>query len=313
MALTDKNKVQESTFKGRIKDDILLGPEYPVHRDSVNVAETILKTLKSKPDCIGQNLDAIIVLLGIMYINGKCNTWDHELSLTTARYFLSLTSPKLIFTIPLSAVSLTKAAKELKMDVKIVVLGKLDGYESVDDILKGHDSREVAEFKCTPISNPDEVGLIVLSSGTTGMPKATEISHTSIHNRMLPVKVAEMKGHVCMFTPALRWLYGVRLAFKTILACSTRIVVPDCDRIIAPDGVTDDNECDMYCKFIEKYQVTWFCTDPFILVQMIKTDILEKFRLSSLKVIITSGSIFQNQYQETLRKKLPQIGRAHYY
>ncbi|XP_011697171.1 PREDICTED: 4-coumarate--CoA ligase 1-like, partial [Wasmannia auropunctata] len=152
-----------------------------------------------------------------------------------------------------------------------------------------------------------EVGLIVLSSGTTGMPKATEISHTSIHNRMLPVKVAQMKGHVCMFTPTLRWHYGVTLAFKTILACSTRIVAPDCDGIVAPDGVTDDNECDMYCKFIEKYRVTWFGIDPFILVQMIKTDILEKFRLSSLKVIITSGSIFQNQHQETLRKKLPHV------
>lgn len=155
-------------------------------------------------------------------------------------------SPKLIFTIPISAASLTEAAKELKMDVKIVVLGKLDGYESIDDILRDHDSREIVEFKCTPISNPHEVGLIVLSSGTTGMPKATELSHTSIHNRILP-KVADMKGHVCLFTPTIRWQYGVTLAFKAILACSTRIV--------APDSVEEDNASDMFCQFIEKYRV----------------------------------------------------------
>lgn len=134
------------------------------------------------------------------------------------------------------------------MNVKIVVIGKLDGYESLDDILKGHDSDEIAEFKCTPISNPDEVGLIVLSSGTTGMPKATEISHSSMHNRLLPPKVAEMKGHVCMFTPTVRWQYGVMLAFKAILACATRIVVPD--------SVADDEASDTYCKFIEKYRVS---------------------------------------------------------
>lgn len=156
-------------------------------------------------------------------------------------------SPTIIFTIPLSAPSLTEAAKELKMDVKIVVFGKLDGYESIDDILRGHDSLEVAEFKCTPISNPDEVCLIVPSSGTTGMPKATEISHSSMHNRLFSFE--EIKNHICMFTPTLRWQYGVLLAFKIILAICT-------PRIVVPDSVTDDEASDTFCKFIEKYRVS---------------------------------------------------------
>lgn len=165
----------------------------------------------------------------------------------TARYFLSLTSPTIIFTIPSSAASLTEAAKELKMNVKIVVLGKLDGYESIDDILRDHDSREVTEFQCSPISNPNEVGIIVLSSGTTGMPKATNISHFSLYNRAIP-EAEDLKGHVCMFTPTIRWHYGVMLAIKTILAYSTRIV--------APDQVTDDEYAsNIYIEFIEKYRV----------------------------------------------------------
>jgi len=134
------------------------------------------------------------------------------------------------------------------MDVKIVVLDKLDGYESIDDILMGHDNREIAEFECTPISHPDEVGLIVLSSGTTGMPKATEISHSSMHNRLLPAKVAEMKNQVCIITPTIRWQYGVMLAFRSILAYATRIIVPD--------SVMDDDASNTLCEFIEKYQVS---------------------------------------------------------
>ncbi|XP_018358074.1 PREDICTED: luciferin 4-monooxygenase-like [Trachymyrmex cornetzi] len=337
---TDKNEVEESKFKVRIKDNILLGPEYPIHRESVNIAEMILQTLKSKPDCIGQidavtdkqttyaemsersikcalwlkkqgvksgdiisvctdnNLDAIIILLGIMYLNGKCNTWDNEISLMTARNFLSMMSPTIIFTIPLSAANLTKAAKELKMNVKIVVFGKLDGYESIDDILKGHDNREIFEFKCTPISNPDEVGIIVPTSGTTGIPKCTEISHSSLHNCLFSTNIAETKGHVCVFTPTIRWHYGIILAFKIISTYSTRIVVSDC--------VTDDNTNNIY-KFIEKYRITWFASDPFILIQMVKTNILEKYRLTTLKVIVTAGSIFLRQYQETLTKKLPNV------
>ena len=136
------------------------------------------------------------------------------------------------------------------MDVKIVVLGKIDGYESLDNILRGHDNREIAEFNCTPISNPDEVCLIIHSSGTTGMPKATEISHFSMHNRLFVARFTKMNGHICLFTPTLRWHYGVLLAFKAILAYSTRVVVPDYD--------TDDVEdaCSKYCSFIEKYRVS---------------------------------------------------------
>jgi len=47
-------KIQESKFKSKIKDNILMGPEFPIHRESVNLAETIQKTLKSKHDHIGQ-------------------------------------------------------------------------------------------------------------------------------------------------------------------------------------------------------------------------------------------------------------------
>lgn len=130
------------------------------------------------------------------------------------------------------------------MDVKIVIIDKLDGYESFEDILKGHDTREVAEFKCTAITNPKEVCLIVPSSGTTGMPKGTEISHYSINTCLHPANVDNMRDNICLFTPTLRWHYGVLIAYKIIMACSTRIVVPDYDDAVA------------ICEFIEKYRVS---------------------------------------------------------
>lgn len=57
--------------------------------------------------------------------------------------------------------------------------------------------------------------------------------------------------------------------------------------------------------FVDNFQVTWFATDPFVLIQLIKTDALKKYRLSTLKIIASSGSIFPKEHQEILRKKLP--------
>lgn len=139
------------------------------------------------------------------------------------------------------------------MNVKIVVFGQLDGYESFEDILKNHDSREITEFKCEPLNNPDEVALIVLSSGTTGMPKATEISHSSIiQNCMLPEKLKEIEqGHVCLFSSTIRWQHGVTQILQAILAYSTRIVLPD----IAADETEGAND-DAFCDIIQTYGVS---------------------------------------------------------
>ncbi|KAL6256352.1 hypothetical protein P5V15_012469 [Pogonomyrmex californicus] len=336
---TDKNEetnvhYEDIIRKFRIEDNILIGQELPISRESINVSEILLEALKSKPNCIGQvdalrgkkqtyaeisersikcalwlkkhnvkpgdiiglctdnDIDAILILLGVMYIGAIVNTWDHELSPITAKYFLSVTSPKIVFTIPSSAISLTKAAYELKMSIKIVVLQEQDEFTSFDDILINHDSRDIAEFKCTPISKPEEVALIVLSSGTTGMPKATEISHYSLRACLPPEKITEMKNHVCTWTPTLRWHYGVQLAFEAIMACSTRIIVPDWNNDVA------------YCEFIEKYKVTWFSADPCMLIRFIKTNLLEKYRLSTLREIAVSGSHFGKEHHEALAKKL---------
>lgn len=135
------------------------------------------------------------------------------------------------------------------MNIKIVVLHKLNGYESVEDILRGHDTCEIAEFKCAKISSPNDVALISFSSGTTGMPKGAEISHSSLYNCLLPEKVTELEGHICLWSSTMRWHYGVQLAFHAILAYSTKI--------LSPCSIIFDNDDDTMCKFIEKYRVSF--------------------------------------------------------
>ncbi|XP_011706948.1 PREDICTED: 4-coumarate--CoA ligase 1-like, partial [Wasmannia auropunctata] len=222
--------------------------------------------------------------------------WDYELSLMTARYFLSLTSPKIIFTIPKSAATLKEAAKELKLDVKIVVLGKLDGYESMDDIMKDNDSHQIAEFKCTPIGNSNEASFIVFSSGTMGMPKATEIRYSSLHSCLYPQIIAKLKNNVFYIHSTLRWYYGIGMAVQAIVSYSTTILGPE---------TLIDIDAEYICKIVEKYQVTLIATVPNTLINFIKMNLLKKYHLSTLRIIFICGSIFPKQYQEEFAKKLP--------
>ncbi|XP_011705357.1 PREDICTED: luciferin 4-monooxygenase-like [Wasmannia auropunctata] len=166
----------------------------------------------------------------------------------------------------------------------------------MDDIIKDNDSRDIEEFECTPIDNPDEISIIVPSSGTSGMPKAIEIRHSSINNYLNPQQIAKMKNNICYFTSTLRWMYGILLALQAILSYSTTILVPE---------TVADIDVEYICKIIEKYQITLIATVPNILINLIKMDLLEKYRLPTLRIVLSAGSIFPKQYQEALAKKLP--------
>jgi len=87
--------------------------------------------------------------------------------------------------------------------MKIVVLDKMNGYNSLDDILKSHDTREIAEFKCITISKLNDIAIIVLSSDATSM-KAIEMSHSSFYNCLALEKIAEIEGHIYIWASILR-------------------------------------------------------------------------------------------------------------
>ncbi|EFN85795.1 Luciferin 4-monooxygenase [Harpegnathos saltator] len=245
--------------------------------------------------CTDNNLNALLILLGTLYVGAISNTWDHKLSPMMARYFLSLTSPKIVFTISSSAASLTQAAKELGMNLKVITLDKLDGYESLEeDVMRDHDTRDIDEFKCFT-TQPDDIAIIVPSSGTTGLPKGTEVSHYSLYYSMQPDKYCDLIDHTCIVTSTIRWHYGVLMAYKIIAANAKKIIVPD------------DDDAEGFCRIIKKYRVTLAATDPFMLIKLIKNKLLDKYRMPTLKVIISSGAHLKKKYLEALREKLPGV------
>lgn len=142
-----------------------------------------------------------------------------------------------------SAANLRQAAKKLNMNLKVVTFDKLEGYESLEEnVMRGHDAREIVEFKCFT-TDPDHVAIIIPSSGTTGPPKGIEISHYSLYCSMHPDKNRDLYFQTCMTTSTLRWLYAILIAFKIIAAEGKQIIAPENDDI------------EVFCQFIEKYRV----------------------------------------------------------
>ncbi|XP_012222074.1 luciferin 4-monooxygenase-like [Linepithema humile] len=245
--------------------------------------------------CTHNHLESYVPLLAALYVGAISNPWDNELSPTTARYFLSLTKPKIVFVNIESVKCLAQVIKEDKLNTGLVVFGELAEFESASltSILRSRDAAAIDKFECAELTSPDQVATIVCSSGTSGLPKGTEISHASMINYMNHVRIHDLRGHVSMWTPSMRWYCGLFIVIKAILDCSKRIIVPDCD---------DDDEL---CYFIEKYKVSWFRCDSCFPIRLVKFAVLSKYRLPTLEILLFGGAHFRGELQQTLRKLLP--------
>lgn len=52
-------------------------------------------------------------------------------------------------------------------------------------------------------------------------------------------------------------------------------------------------------------KVTWFCTEPGMLIRFHKSDVLEKYQLPTLKEVMNAGAHFKKEHYVALSKKLP--------
>lgn len=164
----------------------------------------------------------------------------------SARYFLSLVSPKVVFVNAESVENLVEAAKEKNLEVKVVVIGSAPGFVSLTDIIREQvDPPEIDEFRCTKIENPRDVSMICYSSGTTGMPKGTELSYASLYNSVTPIEDVNVKNEVSIWVPTIRWHYGLALLIEIVLSNSKWVTL------------SDDNADEItLCKVIRKHGVS---------------------------------------------------------
>ncbi|XP_077265597.1 luciferin 4-monooxygenase-like isoform X2 [Temnothorax americanus] len=244
----------------------------------------------------GNHIDTYVPVFASLYVAAIICPWDNKVSKMSARYCLSLTSPKMVFADAESVENLVEAAKEENLEVKIVVIGSLPGFVSLTDILQDRvNPSEIDEFRCTVVDNPHDTAMICASSGTTGMPKGTELSYVSLYNSITPIEEVHMINEVTLTVPTIRWHYGLTVLFELIMSNAKWIIVSD--------EVAMDNA--QICKVVQDYGVTWLGCDISFPNRVLKYNILQKYPMLSLKKLVITGGLLTKQTQEAIAKMLP--------
>ena len=146
------------------------------------------------------------------------------------------------------------------------------------------------------------------SSGTTGLPKGVMLTHNS-----LVTSVAQQvdgdnpnlylhKEDVVLCVLPLFHIYSL----NSVLLCSLRVGAAI---LIMPKF-----EIHTLMELIQKYKVTIAPFVPPIVLAIAKNPDLDKFDLSSIRIVLSGAAPMGKDLEETLRAKLPnaKLGQVHY-
>ena len=170
-----------------------------------------------------------------------------------------------------------------KERVKFVVIldGYYDNYVTLDQLLKEGENKTLDKIPYFAVRPKKDLFLYIQSSGTSGVPKTVMISHKAIVAAILSMtsidktKLKErlIFSHVTPFG----CISGITLLFGYIVIGATLIIYRGYDE-------------ELILQSIQKYRINLLSFVPSFAHKLVSGDLVDKYDLSSVKMMTTSGS-----------------------
>uniref|UniRef100_A0A0C9Q8B8 LUCI_1 protein n=2 Tax=Fopius arisanus TaxID=64838 RepID=A0A0C9Q8B8_9HYME len=243
--------------------------------------------------CTHNHIDTVVPVVACLCIGAIFNPWwDHGLNRDTAKHFMALTTPKVIFINEDFIDIVSEVAHDLNMRLKIVGFGGNSKFECFDDIIRKCKPKDVESFQCTELSTNEKPAYIEYTSGSTGLPKGALHSHKSLFGNVMNVGTFGGCNNVVLCYSNLCWITGVLCTLSSIAYFQKRIIAA----IFTPQSL---------CELVEKYKITWILTGTSAANRLLKSGLMGKYDLSSLKSVWIGGAVFKQEAQDALQAALP--------
>ena len=179
-----------------------------------------------------------------------------------------------------------------------VVLGETPaGFVSLEELLERSNSRSKSELERIRI-DPEDPAAFQLSGGTTGIPKLIPRSHNDYHYN------SKLASAVTGVGPDQVFLDVLPIAHNLPLAC------PGLQGYLLHGGrfvVANSTRSENIFALIERHRVTHIAVVPALLIRLINDPAIEKFNLSSLRVIQSGGQRLQPEVRRRTKELIPSV------
>ncbi|HYA28237.1 MAG TPA: AMP-binding protein [Acidobacteriota bacterium] len=188
-------------------------------------------------------------------------------------------------------------AAQHQMRLGIILGAAPKGFLSLTELIERPNSRPVRELTNISI-DPEDPALFQLSGGTTGIPKLIPRTHNDyIYN-------SKMAATVTGAGPDEKLLVVLPLAHNLPLAC------PGIQGYFLHGGqvvLSNSTRSEDIFRLIERYGVTHVAVVPALLIRLINDPLIEKFDLSSLRVIQSGGQRLQPEVRRRTKELIPSV------
>uniref|UniRef100_A0A182VS70 Luciferin 4-monooxygenase n=1 Tax=Anopheles minimus TaxID=112268 RepID=A0A182VS70_9DIPT len=248
------------------------------------------------------SLEYCITMFGSIFVGAPLALLNPAYVEGELRHAIELANPKLIFISPDVLEKLMQTLRAMNgPKPRVVLCGEHSAASQYPELipfanLLKDGPTDLTRYRPEPVNKAGQVALIVLSSGTTGLPKGVELTHQSIiatiaHSKE-SAKMIELPDQLVALavTPLFHVVAGVGLL---------NMVTNNCRCVVMPRF-----DPHLFLSCIEKYRVNLMTLVPPLMVFLAKHPMVDNYDLSTLMTLFCGAAPLSKEIEDQVRERL---------
>ncbi|XP_052888714.1 uncharacterized protein LOC128297165 [Anopheles moucheti] len=239
-----------------------------------------------------------ITIIALFVVGATVALFNPSYTARELVHALNVARPKIVFVSSLASGALLKASRSVKQGFNVISYDALERGTTFGQCLQRSRKRcTLDSLQPEPVDIADEVAIIVMSSGTTGLPKGVLITHRNVMATMANVREVLEKGFpLHCSVDVLPWFH-VAGGIAMISRLGANLTIVYLPRF----------EPRTYLRCIERYRPSFLNTVPPIVVFLAKHPAVPEYDLSSVQTIACGAAPLSREVEELIVARLPGI------